>query len=220
VSGEAVAPLDRRSAVDELAGALRRRILDGALGGGERLREQELTEAYRVARHTVRAALRALAAEGLVVLEPHRGARVAELGPADVEGLYELRTALEVEAARLALQRHGGRLPAAVHDAARRLSAVCRRRRPGWSAVVDAHDALHTALVAAAGSPRIAAAHAALEGETRLFLVQLRPSWTLERMAADHERLVADLERDGAEVLRKHLREAADAVLALLGERA
>jgi DNA-binding GntR family transcriptional regulator len=213
VSGEIV-PLERRSAVDELAGALRRRILDGAIAAGERLREQELTDAYRVARHTVRAALRALAAEGLVVLEPHRGARVAELGAADVEGLYELRTALEVEAARLALLRHAGRLPAAVHDAVRRLSSVCRRRSPEWSAVVDAHDALHAALVAAADSPRIAAAHAALEGETRLFIVQLRPSWTLERMAADHERLVEDLETKGADVLRAHLRESADAVLA------
>jgi DNA-binding GntR family transcriptional regulator len=212
VSGEIV-PLERRSAVDELAGALRRRILDGALAGGERLREQELTDAYRVARHTVRAALRALAAEGLVVLEPHRGAHVAVLGIAEVEGLYELRTALEVEAARLALQRHAGRLPAPVHDAVERLAAVCRSGDPEWSAVVDAHEALHTALVAAAESPRIEAAHAALEGETRLFLVQLRPAWTLERMAADHEQLVADLEAEGADVLRGHLRESADAVI-------
>ncbi len=148
MSGEIV-PLDRRSAVDELASALRRRILDGALDGGERLREQELTDAYRVARHTVRAALRALAAEGLVVLEPHRGAHVARLGPAEVEGLYELRPALEVEAARLALRRTGGRLPEEVHAAARVLAAVCRGRRPDWSDVVDAHEALHTALVAA-----------------------------------------------------------------------
>jgi DNA-binding GntR family transcriptional regulator len=216
VSGAEIVPLDRRSAVDELAGALRRRILDGDLAGGQRLREQELTDAYDVARHTVRAALRRLEASGLVAVEPHRGARVAQLGRTEVEGLYELRTALEVEAARLALQRHDGRYPKPVHDAVARLSALCRRRRPGWSDVVDAHEDLHAALVGAAGSPRIAAAHAQLEGETRLFLVQLRPSWTLERMAADHERLIADLERDGADVLRAHLRESADAVLALL----
>ena len=215
MSGEIV-PLDRRSAVDELAGALRKRILDGALDGGERLREQELTDAYRVARHTVRAALRALEAEGLVVLEPHRGARVAKLGPAEVEGLYELRTALEVEAVRLALRRNDNRLPAAVHEAARKLAAACRRKRPDWSTVVDAHDALHTAMVAASGSPRISAAHAALEAETRLFLVQLRPSWTYERMAEDHERLVVELEAQGTDVLRAHLRESATAVLALL----
>jgi DNA-binding GntR family transcriptional regulator len=214
VSG--VVRLERRSAADELAAAVRARILDGELAGGARLREQELSAGYDVARHTVRAALRILEADGLVVVEAHRGARVAALGEPEVRGLYELRTALEVEAARLALERHDGRLPDAPRVAARRLAAVCRRRRPGWGDVVDAHDALHTALVAASASPRIVAAHAALAGETRLFLVQLRPAWTLERMAADHERLVDDLETRGPDVLREHLRTSADAVLALV----
>lgn len=212
----AVTPLDRVSAVDELAAALRARILDGDLRAGLRLPEQELCTTYLVARHTARAALRALAAEGLVVIEPHRGARVAALGVDEVEGLYELRTALEVEAARLALDRHDGRLPEPVHAAVERLRAVCARRRPGWSAVVDAHEGVHTALVAAAASPRIAAAHAALAGESRLFIVQVKVSWTPERMAADHERLVVDLESRGTDALREHLRESADAVLAQL----
>jgi DNA-binding GntR family transcriptional regulator len=167
----------------------------------------------------VRAALRILAAEGLVVLEPHRGARVAALGAAEVRGLYELRTALESEAVRLALERHGGRLPPEVGAAAARLVAACGRRRPSWGAVVEAHEGLHTALVGASGSGRIIAAHAALAGETRLFLLQLRPSWTLDRMAADHERLVTDLPTHGPDALRVHLREAADAVLALLTDR-
>ena len=212
----AVTPLDRVSAVDELAAALRGRILDGDLRPGVRLPEQELCTTYLVARHTARAALRALAAEGLVVIEPHRGARVAALGPAEVEGLYELRTALEVEAARLALERHDGRLPEPVHAAVKRLSAVCARRRPGWSTVVDAHENVHTALVAAADSPRIAAAHDALACESRLFIVQVKVTWTAERMASDHERLVDELEAHGPDALRAHLRESADAVLTQL----
>ena len=212
----AVTPLDRVSAVDELAAALRARILDGDLRASLRLLEQELCTTYLVARHTARAALRALAGEGLVVIEPHRGARVAALGPVEVEGLYELRTALEVEAARLALERHDGRLPESVHRAVKDLAAVCNRRRHGWSEVVDAHEAVHTALVAAAESPRIAAAHEALAGETRLFIVQIKMTWTLERMASDHERLVADLELRGPDALREHLRESTDAVLTQL----
>lgn len=212
----AVTPLDRVSAVDELAAALRSRILDGDLRAGLRLPEQELCTTYLVARHTARAALRALAAEGLVVIEPHRGARVAALGAEEVEGLYELRTALEVEAARLALERHDGVLPGEVHDAVKRLGGICSRRRPGWSAVVDAHEAVHSALVAAADSPRIAAAHEALACESRLFIVQVKVGWTAERMAADHERLVDELQTRGTDALREHLRESADAVLAQL----
>ena len=189
--------LQRVSTVDAVAAALRGRILDGELGAGERLRELELAEAYGVARHSLRAALRELAAEGLVTVEPNRGARVAALAPADLAPLFELRTALESEAARLALERHGGRLPKSVHDAVRLMAAVCEQPDPPWSAVVEAHDAVHHALVAAAGSPRILRAYEALAGELRLFVIQLKPSWSLDRLAEHHERLIADLEREG-----------------------
>lgn len=204
--------LARVSTVDALAAALRGRILEGELAGGTRLPEHELCARYEVARHTVRAALRVLAAEGLIRIEPNRGARVAALDAEELRGLYELRTALEVEAARLALERHDGRLPAEVHAAVRRLSTVCRRRDPSWTEILDAHDPVHTAIVAAAGSPRLAAAHAALAAEQRLFLIGLRPAWTPSRMAADHEALVTDLERDGPAALREHLRASAAAV--------
>ena len=211
-----VVPLERRTAVDALAAALRTRILDGDLEAGGRLVEQELCAAYDVARHTARAALRALQAEGLVVIEAHRGARVAQLDADAVRGLFELRVALEVEAARLALERHDGRLPMPVHDSLARLTTICAQRSPAWSDVTHAHDDLHRVLVEAGGSARIAAAHAALEGEMRLFLVQLRPAWTLDRMAAGHAALIEGLEAEGPDVLRGHLHESAEAVLALV----
>lgn len=200
--------LDRTSTVDALARALRREILDGALAPGTRLRERELCEAYGVARHSLRAALRALAAEGLVRIEPHRGARVAQLTGDDVRWLYELRAALEIEAAHLALERNGGTLPPAVHEALARLQAACQSG--AWSAVNEAHADLHQAIVAAANSPRIAAAHAALSGELRLFLLALQPHIPPAELAADHAALVRGLERDGPSVLREHLRKAAE----------
>lgn len=200
--------LDRTSTVDALARALRREILDGALAPGTRLRERELCEAYGVARHSLRAALRALAAEGLVRIEPHRGARVAQLTGDDVRWLYELRAALEIEAAHLALERNGGTLPPAVHEALARLQAACDGG--AWSAVNEAHAGLHQAIVASANSPRIAAAHAALSGELRLFLLALQPHIPPAELAADHAALVRGLERDGPSVLREHLRKAAE----------
>jgi DNA-binding GntR family transcriptional regulator len=202
-------PLQRTTTVDALADALRREILDGALPAGARLRERELCEAYGVARHSLRAALRALAADGLVRIEPHRGAQVAQLTPDDVRWLYELRAALELEAAHLALERNGGRLPAGVHEALARLQAACAGDDPPWSAINEAHADLHGAIVAAARSPRIAQAHAALSGEMRLFLLALKPHIPADRLAADHAALVRGLERDGPQVLREHLRAAA-----------
>jgi DNA-binding GntR family transcriptional regulator len=205
--------LQRTSTVDALAGALRREILEGELAPGAWLRERELCEAYGVARHSLRAALRTLAAEGLVRIEPHRGAHVAELTADDVRDLYELRAALELEAAHLALERNGGRLPATVHDALARLQAACRGADPSWSAINEAHADLHGAIVAASESPRIVAAHEALSGELRLFLLALRPHLPADRLAADHAALVRGVERDGPDVLREHLRESADTLV-------
>jgi DNA-binding GntR family transcriptional regulator len=203
---------ERTSTVDALAGALRREILDGDRPAGVRLVERELCEHFGVARHSLRAALRTLTRDGLVRLEPHRGARVARLDADDVRWLYELRAALELEAAHLALERHAGRLPEGVHAALADLRAACGRRRPAWSAVNEAHLALHAAIVAASGSPRIVAAHGALAGEMRLFLLQVQPHYTAASLAAEHAGLVDGLERAGPAVLREHLRAAAVAL--------
>ena len=206
-------PLHRMSTVDALGDALRREILDGALPAGAWLRERELCEAYGVARHSLRAALRALAAEGLVKIEPHRGAHVVQLGADDVRWLYELRAALELEAAHLALERNAGRLPQSVHDALERLQDACAGDEPPWSEINEAHADLHAAIVRAAGSPRIEAAHAALSGEMRLFLLALRPHIPAAQLAADHGALIEGLERDGPAILREHLRTAAETLV-------
>lgn len=202
----------RLSTVDALSAALRERILEGDLAPGTALREEALAGEYDVARHSLRSSLRALQGEGLVEIQLGRGARVTSLSAADVRGLSDLRIALEVEAARMALARGDGRLPEAVHAAARRLAATCRRRRPSRGAVARDHETLHHAIVLAADSPRIAAAHAQASAELRLFVLQ-PSSWTFERMAADHLRLVADLESSGPEALRPHIRESTEALL-------
>ena len=205
--------LARISTVDALARALRARIFEGELPAGERLPERDLTERYGVARHSVRAALRSLAAEGLVTIEPNRGASVASLDANALRSLFELRVALELEAAHLALERNGGRLPDAVHTSVADLGAVCARSNPAWGDVADAHNAVHIAIVRAAKSERIARAYDGLAGEMRLFLTALRPHWTLERMAAQHEELIQELERIGPEALREHLHAGERSVL-------
>lgn len=201
-----------RSAVGALAAALRAAILDGALAGGERLREQALASEHDAARHTVRAALRQLEGEGLVVIAPNAGARVAALDPRGIADLAATRRVLEVGAVRLALERGGGRLPGATHAAAERFAALCRSD-PGWGAIVMAHASLHEALVAAAGSPRLTRAHAALSNELALFLVQGRPHYAPEALAAEHLELVTALERDGPGALEAHLAASAAALL-------
>jgi DNA-binding GntR family transcriptional regulator len=199
--------------VDALADSLRERILAGELEPGTPLREEALSTEYDVARHSLRSALRTLQGEGIVQIEPNRGARVKSLSPGDVRGLSELRIALEVEGARLALERGGGRFPRELHRALDQLVAVCRRDGASRGAVAEAHEALHHEIVLAARSARLAEVHRQAGAELRLFVLQLPPSWTLERIASDHVALVERLESDGAEALRPHIEESTRALL-------
>jgi DNA-binding GntR family transcriptional regulator len=199
--------------VDALADSLRARILAGDLKPGTPLREEALSSEYDVARHSLRSALRTLQGEGIVQIEPNRGARVKSLSAKDVRGVSELRLALEIEAARMALERGGGRLPRPVHDALDRLVTACRRKRPSWGAVAGAHEALHHEIVRAAASERLAEVHRQAGAELRLFVLQLPPTWTFDRIADDHVELVRRLESEGAEALRPHIEESTRALL-------
>ncbi len=84
---------------------LRERILLGEFLPGARLVESRLSSDMAVSRIPVREALRALAAEGLVTIEPRRGASVAVLSEAKAFDMVEVRAALEGLNARLAAQR-------------------------------------------------------------------------------------------------------------------
>lgn len=88
-------PLARRSIPEELAAALRERILSGELAGGSLLRQEAVAETYGVSRIPVREALRLLEGEGLVVLQVHRGALVTVHSPAQIGELFDLRAMLE-----------------------------------------------------------------------------------------------------------------------------
>lgn len=83
-----------RTAEDRALETLRRMIVEGALAPGERLTVVALAKQLGVSAMPVRAALKLLEGEGLVVSDPHRGARVRALAPVDIRNLYRLRAAL------------------------------------------------------------------------------------------------------------------------------
>jgi DNA-binding GntR family transcriptional regulator len=78
-----------------VADHLRRAILDGTIGPGEWIRQEEVAERLGASRLPVREALRMLEAEGLTEHERHRGARVPSLSRHEVDVLYRMREQLE-----------------------------------------------------------------------------------------------------------------------------
>ncbi|GAA1023806.1 GntR family transcriptional regulator [Acrocarpospora pleiomorpha] len=78
-------------------------IVRGELRPGQRLYEIELCERLGVSRSPLREAIRKLAADGLLHMEPRRGAVVAPPAKADAAALYACRELVQIECTRLAM---------------------------------------------------------------------------------------------------------------------
>ena len=203
-SAGAVAAGQAATAVDRVADAVRAEILTGTLPADAPLREEAAAARYGVSRHTVRAAFQRLVAERLAVAMPYRGVRVASFDRETIIALQQLRAALEVEAVRIAGDRFGPEWPELVlgpaRDALDRFAASA-----DWLEAERVHAEFHHALVAASGSTRIIEAHAALGAELLLFLLHVRPHYTLESLVAEHRSLLDEVQARGPDALRDHL---------------
>ena len=81
---------------------LKRQILIGEIAPGTRMMEVELADDMGVSRTPVREAIRKLEKEGLVTIEPRRGAYASDISIKDIVGVLEVRQDLEGMAAGLA----------------------------------------------------------------------------------------------------------------------
>jgi DNA-binding GntR family transcriptional regulator len=83
------------AASERVADHLRQAILGGAIGPGERIRQEVIAQRLGASRLPVREALRMLEAEGLIENETNKGARVPRLGRHEVDVMYQIRERLE-----------------------------------------------------------------------------------------------------------------------------
>lgn len=94
---------DRATLQFKVTTKLRELILKGEFKMGERLMQEEWAQKLGVSRMPLREALRQLEVEGLVRIEPRRGAVVTPVSVDDIEEIYQLRAMLEGEAVVRAL---------------------------------------------------------------------------------------------------------------------
>ena len=87
--------LKRRPLHEELTESLRKLIVSGELQPGRKVPEKELCELYGVSRTPLREALKVLATDGLVNLEPNRGAWVSRITVEELDELFPVMGALE-----------------------------------------------------------------------------------------------------------------------------
>ncbi len=131
--------------VDIVQDYLRERIASGVLAPGDRLKERDLVAETGISRVPIREALRILSSEGFVTLNPRRGAVVAHLEPADLDEIYEVREALEVQEAVLAARKA---VPAEITEMMSHVEATERALAAGDRRAADeANVAFHALLV-------------------------------------------------------------------------
>ncbi|WP_326677424.1 FadR/GntR family transcriptional regulator [Streptomyces sp. NBC_01237] len=159
--GRPLGPLRPSPLVEQATDHLREQITGGQWPVGTKIPgETTLAKTLGVGRSTVREAVRALAATGLVQARQGAGVFViadrphedwpTRLRRAAVTDVYEVRMIVEVEAARLAAERRTEDDLVALDGA-----MAARRAASSWgdAEFVDADIALHRAVVAAAHNP-------------------------------------------------------------------
>lgn len=197
----------QRGLASQVVDLLRERILSGELAPGTRLNEVELARELEISRAPLREAIRGLTSEGLLTYRPNRGAVVFDADVDEITALFELRTALETSATRLAADR---RSAAALED----LQEICRRSREVVTAGRHFPYRLdlefHRCLMQAAASPRIAEQAWAVQQQVIVLRSQrARDPAHTQASLDDHEAIASAVAaghaRQAAELMTTHL---------------
>ena len=195
-----------------MADELRRLIQRGELPPGTRLRQADIAKRIGVSTTPVREAFTALAREGLVRQDAHRGAIVFLPSLDELNENYEIRCALEPLATRAASKRMSDADLKALDKLIERMRATSDPHR-----YVALNRAFHSRIYDAAGLPTLAELidrlRDAAAGYIRLLESKDDPDYAAQ-VQQEHERIVLALRAHdanaAAEIMAQHLRNSAD----------
>lgn len=198
----------RQSLAHELVPLLRDMIIDGDLKPGEKIPEQHLCAEFGVSRTPLREALKVLAAEGLLVLTPNRGAIVAKITRKEIEELFPIMGMLEALSGELAVRNMTDR------DYARLLALhekmVAHYESGEWAPYIKLNRTIHNTLFTIAGNDALTDLYNSIM--VRIHSVRYVAKKSAKRWAEaidDHNRLMEALEKRDARrvgrILRLHL---------------
>ncbi|HEX4754105.1 MAG TPA: GntR family transcriptional regulator [Solirubrobacterales bacterium] len=200
--------------VDEIAAAIRERIMSGAIPIGGQLRQAELATELGVSRTPVREALRQLHSSGLIEVVPNRGAVVRVPSPWEVRDAYEVRAELEGLACERAVSRINDtelkELRAANQSTRDEIADPSTDDAPGSEPpTVALNDTFHTTIHRAADNEWLARAIKEINQafpRNVSWLVLTGNQRQAEESVAEHDRVVDALEAGDAAAARAEMR--------------
>jgi DNA-binding GntR family transcriptional regulator len=167
---------------------LRTEILAGQIPAGE-TSQAALARQLDVGRTPLREAIRMLQHEGLVISEPNRRVRIADLSAPDAEDLSLMRIALEGVAVRLTVAALGSGGVAELEGLMAQMEHY--KRREDHFGYAGAHRAFHARLIVAAGERVTAMAAQLFDHAERyrvVFAVQTPQLWDARQ--AEHRSIL------------------------------
>ncbi len=199
------------SAAERAHAELRRRILDGRLSPGRRLKEADLAADLGLSRTPVREALSRLTVEGLLDFRANVGATVAVWSEQQIELMFRIRSLVEPFAAEIAAPQ----VTDAEVDELRRLCAVMeeaarRETQADLARLAEANGRLHRLIIDATRSDQlIKLAMLALDAPLSLRIFGRYTPAEIERSMRHHREIVDALShRDpawAASAMRTHI---------------
>lgn len=197
---------NRTTVSHSVTDAMRRMILEGQLGEGDPIRQDDIASQLGVSRIPVRQALQQLANEGLVDLSPHRRACVSSLSDEELVERIELRLWIEPKLIRLAIERSNAEHIALLDGILSDCAGIEKADSARWAEV---NCRLHVAMYTPSRRPfAVALVERLLQDTGRYRTRMFRRSRSLdfhdEHMALVDQFRARDADR-GAALLRKHI---------------
>lgn len=197
----------RRTLHDEVLERLRDMIIEGRLEPGQRLNEGQLGLQLGVSRTPLREAIKTLASEGLVEIQPAKGALVRRFSARDLFQILEVLKSLEQLGGRLACAADDAKIEA-IHDLHKQMMALyATRERLEYFKL---NQAIHTAIVAASDNAVLIEMHGTLQSRIKRlrFIGNEGPEKWAGAVAEHEDMMVALLKRDAealAETIGRHM---------------
>jgi DNA-binding GntR family transcriptional regulator len=186
-------------------------LVDTSIPFDAPLSERAIADAIGIGRMPVREALRDLAREGVVTVEPGRGTFLRRLDPSQVTELLEVRLALECAGARLAAEkRYVGDLPNIVAGLKSLRKGAFVGDRIGFAEAIG--DRVHDSIIDGAANDTLSSIYAGLRLRIgiSLRLVQRRDVKRIRETVDEHLAIAEAILRGSAgaavKALQAHLR--------------
>lgn len=179
----------------QLVDSIREDILSGHYEPHSNLRQDALAEKYGVSRIPVREALLQLEGEGLVSIQPRRGAIVTPLSLLEVDDVFALRLLLEIRLYHASAPKLDAAAIEMASEANQRYRDAIVNQQHAVLGAINAE--LHMALYREAPLPTTRQIVAALlQTSQRYTRIQLRTDAALQQSLAEHDQLL-QLTHDG-----------------------